>query len=78
MSVSSRAEEDNKRKTDEKKEGRMKDDEMDIEAKAPGTQLDDGKGVNFSYWFLLSLLNFTLYIYKYIYSSYGDMWRKPL
>lgn len=42
MSEGSRAKEEDERKTDEKKK-------VDIEEKAPGTQLDNGKGVSFSY-----------------------------
>lgn len=46
MSESGRAEEESERKTDEKKEDDQKmEGEVDIEAKAPGAQLDDGKGV---------------------------------
>lgn len=43
VSGSSRGEEDNERKTDGKKE-----EEVDIESKAPGIQMDDGKGASFS------------------------------
>lgn len=47
MSESGRAEEESERKTDEKKEDdqKMEGGEVDIEAKAPGTRLDDGRGV---------------------------------
>lgn len=49
MSESSRAEDDNERKTGEKKDNRKKEEELDIEGKVPGTPIYDGKGVSFSY-----------------------------
>lgn len=69
MSESGRAEED-KRQTDEMKEDDRKEEvEVDVEANAPGSQMDDGKGVSF----YIDYLNVTLLtlimpmLTKYIY-----------
>lgn len=49
MPESSRAKEDKKQTDEIKEDDGKKDVEMNVEANTPGTQMDGGKGVNFSY-----------------------------
>lgn len=67
MSESGRAEED-KRQTGEMKEDDRKEEvEVDVEANAPGSQMDDGKGVGF----YIDYLNVTLLTLIYIFVNMG-------